>query len=359
MTAKMKEDGPLQCPPPVVDESVSTDASRWAKYPSLNDADLVQVRKVQQAAVGAEFVATEKVHGSNFAFETDGVGISYFSRNNRLVADARFVGRTAPLDAMGRYHGAVLEAFRICAGGEGGVRSVVIYGEYFGGWFPHDEVRPEGPGAGAPVQKGVVAYAPGHHFFAFDVCADGDFLDFDDARDLLLRAGFPLVAAPLVRGSFEDCMGFDVESLRTTLPGLLGLPHCEEYSIAEGIVVRPVLHRQSWVIKKKSVRYLEACPDELNKWLSKCVESKAEAFAGLFLSLCRRPRLEAVLSKEPQLRLAGMATLQRVQLLFREDVQNSFDKALQRSKMAPPTGCRLMAAAHTEADRRVEAWLLE
>lgn len=339
------------------------EGSRWERYPSLNDVDLEQVEKIRSAVrgTGAEFVALEKVHGSNFAFETDGRAVAYFSRNRGLEAQERFVGKTAPAEAMGRYHGPVRQAFRLCsgaaAGGDGTLRpkSVIIYGEYFGGWYPHEEVKQEGPGAGAPVQKGIVAYAPGHHFFAFDVCIDGAFLDYDAARDLLQRAGFPLVASPIVRGTFDDCMRFDVDSFHTTIPGLLGLPPCQGFSTAEGLVIRPVRRSEAWTVKRKSVQYLEACPNELRKWLNRCVENKAEAFAGLYLSLCQLPRLEAVLSKEPQLRTAK--ALRRVQELFREDVQEAFEQKLTRIHVSKPPS-HFCEAARAEADRRVAAWLL-
>jgi len=83
---------------------------------------------------------------------------------------------------MRQYHTAVREVFRLCTSALRNVHNVVVYGEYFGGWFPHDEIVSNGPGVGTPVQKGIVAYAPAHHFYAFDICVDGRFLDFDEAH---------------------------------------------------------------------------------------------------------------------------------------------------------------------------------
>merc|ERR1719414_2866721 len=145
-----EEEGPLESP-------------RWQRYPSINDVDLDQVDEIRRAVRGSdiEFVAVEKVHGSNFAFETDGRSIDYFSRSRRLEKHGRFVGKTAPAEAMRQYHAAVRETFRVCASRTAqGVKSVVVYGEYFGGWYPHPQVEQEGPGAGVPVQKGIVAYGP-------------------------------------------------------------------------------------------------------------------------------------------------------------------------------------------------------
>ena len=92
----------------------------------------------------------------------------------------------------------VFEAFRIWrAEANKEVKSTVIFGEYFGGWYPHEGVNGQGVGVGQPVFKDTVAYSPCHHFYAFDVWVDGSYLDYDVAIDLLERAGFPFVAEPI------------------------------------------------------------------------------------------------------------------------------------------------------------------
>ena len=219
----------------------------WQTYPTIDD--MVDVEKIRRNAAGLECVAVEKVDGSNFAFESDGTTVLYYSRSQRIEQHENFAGKVAPHAAMHAYHDAVLELFRVC----GVKRSVVVYGEYFGGWHP--TASGHGPGKGTPVQAHV-AYSPVHHFYAFDVLADGVWLGFDEATELLARAGFPLVADPLVRGTFDECVAVDVDGLQTSVPGRLGFPRCEGHSIAEGVIVRPVRRRQpneahTW-IKKKS-----------------------------------------------------------------------------------------------------------
>ena len=92
------------------------------------------------------------------------------------------------------------------------------------------------------VQEGI-AYAPEQHFYAFEARRDGVCLDFDVALDVLKRAGFPLVAEPILRGSFEECIGLDVDTLCTAIPGLLSLPLCEkELMIVEGVVCECAAH---------------------------------------------------------------------------------------------------------------------
>jgi len=270
------------------------------------------------------------------------------------------VRKTCPVDAMQQYHGAVKELFRLACDDSGeAARSVVVYGEYFGGWYPDPHVQQRGAGAGAPVQEGVVAYAPAHHFYAFDVCIDGTYLDFDVASDLLRKAGFPLVATPVVEGTFEECVAMDVENFKTRIPALLGLKVCKPYDIAEGLVIRPVSRNghDDWFVKKKSLRYLEGNPEELRKWLKICMKEgrKEEAFEGLYLSLCQRPRLDAVLSKDPQ--LYSIHSLPFVQKMYCEDVEK--DLALERKKVGWKESKGCYDAARITAQKRVQQWFLE
>ena len=93
------------------------------------------------------------------------------------------------------------------------LRTLTIYGEYFGGWYPVEGVKQDGHGAGQPVQQRV-AYAPAQQFFAFDVKVDDMFLDFDTAVKLLEASGFPYVDnKPICRGSFSECMAVDVDTM--------------------------------------------------------------------------------------------------------------------------------------------------
>merc|ERR1719281_1229712 len=134
---------------------------------------------------------------------------------------------------MPKYYPFVLEAFRLAKLVWPEVQRVVIYGEYFGGYYPGQKT------SGLKKVQGGVAYSPDHHFYAFDMLCDIiGFVDFDKCREILLAAGFPLVMAPLARGKLEEVLAFDVETLRTTIPAQLGHSEVNEFQIAEGIVLR-------------------------------------------------------------------------------------------------------------------------
>lgn len=120
------------CTPLIVEDDkvdgIESMECKWEKYPSINDVDLAQVEKIRNdlGASSAEFVALVKVHGSNFAFETDGQSIAYFSRNRRIAAEEHFVGKTPADTAMRQYHTAVREVFRLCTSALRNVHNVVV-----------------------------------------------------------------------------------------------------------------------------------------------------------------------------------------------------------------------------------------
>jgi Rnl2 family RNA ligase len=122
--------------------------------------------------------------------------------------------------------------------------AVHIYGELFGGCYPHPDV-PKCPGI-EPVQMGIW-YAPDLHFMGFDVASEiggtRKFLQYDSAREVCEACSL-LFAAPLFRGTLAECLDFPIE-FETTIPTRFGLPPLsasvasEERNLAEGVVVRP------------------------------------------------------------------------------------------------------------------------
>jgi len=147
----------------------------WAKYPKMPNASRPE-GYARATKRGAEHVVTEKVHGANFsvlAFRASGA-VEFAKRTAVLApADDFFGCRSAGVTAVLR------PAARAAAAAVGA--DVAIFGELFGGLYPHEAVAPvQGL---QPVQRGVY-YAPTVQFCAFDVqlLASGRFLDFDDAQ---------------------------------------------------------------------------------------------------------------------------------------------------------------------------------
>ena len=119
---------------------------------------------------------------------------------------------------------------------------IIIYGELFGGEYPHPSV-PACDGSTGPVQCGCW-YSPSLQFMAFDVAIaleeakDVAFLAFDIAHAAATAAGLSF-AEPLSRGTLAQSLGYNPR-FTSTLPARLGLPPLgDDPNLAEGIVVRP------------------------------------------------------------------------------------------------------------------------
>lgn len=317
-----------------------------------------------------EWVAAEKVHGSNFCLETDGTVVEYASRSNKLGDGAGFMNTSV---TMPKYHPYAQQAFQLAQKQHPGLGKLLIYGEYFGGYYPG---HPAEKGA-KTVQKGV-AYSPANHFYAFDVSLDGDsYLDFDDARTLLLAAGFPLVAAPLFRGPLVDLLSVDVESFKTLLPGLLGHPPLERFQIAEGIVIRPAREvsrgiNDRCILKKKAKAFWEAtnqpgmalkvAREQHDQGVQNDNGSPDSVALEAAKSYVTKNRLCSVISKDPGLlaesqlhKLAGLLTKDALDDFEKEheDEVSSLAKSMSGVRKALGHFCRFFTAEHI-ADLRAE-----
>eukprot|EP00927_Polykrikos_kofoidii_P008245 TRINITY_DN13418_c0_g1_i1.p1 TRINITY_DN13418_c0_g1~~TRINITY_DN13418_c0_g1_i1.p1 ORF type:complete len:401 (+),score=49.67 TRINITY_DN13418_c0_g1_i1:37-1203(+) len=333
---RAKLGSPLQAPgaprPPEChfDDSSARGASIWTKYSSIesytNANGLQKIRTAVIAKLGSQcdWIASEKVHGANFCFETDGQHIGYASRTSKLGQNAGFYSAH---ETMPRYHPHVLEAFRLAKRHKQSLAGLLIFGEYFGGYYPGHPVEP-----GRKKVQGGVAYSPDHHFYAFDVRLDDEeHMDFDDARALLLEAGFPLVAAPLKRGPLDELLAIDVEVLETTLPSQLGHPPLDRFRIAEGIVIRPAkevqfgCHRA--ILKKKSKAFWEATnqPGMAGKVaVASGVFSSHESLLEATRIRVNENRLRSVISKDPG--LLAESNLHKLAGLLARDVLEDLEK---------------------------------
>ena len=64
---------------------------------------------------------------------------------------------------MQQYEAMVIEAFRIQSSVTLGLNSLVVYSEYFGGFYHSEHMMQDGVGCGQPVKE-VVAYSPTHDY---------------------------------------------------------------------------------------------------------------------------------------------------------------------------------------------------
>ena len=231
----------------------------FKKYSSIeNTFDKEFVEKVRLEGLGdKEFVVQEKVHGSNVCFVTDGLTVGFGKRTGFVEAGEKFYDYEELLE---RYTPKVTSLFSIVKEAIPEIKTVTVYGEMFGGKYPHPDVK-NNPKT-IIIQKGV-HYCPQHEFYAFDLYVStpdsGRFLSVDEINAFFEQGAF-FYAKTLFRGTLEACLKYPNDSL-SQISGWLCLPPIED-NICEGIVIRPVtplyLHNGARVmLKSKNERFAE------------------------------------------------------------------------------------------------------
>ncbi|MEQ1502132.1 MAG: RNA ligase family protein [Myxococcota bacterium] len=237
--------------------------------------------------------ATEKLHGANLVVGVSADQVRIGKRKAWLDDDEPFFGwqlLRATLEAQARaLHDAV-----------GRPRILRLYGELYGGAYPHPAVAAV-PGASL-VQTGI-SYAPDVRFAAFDaLIEDGDdevFLSFTELSSVAAAVGVELV--PLIaRGTRSELERLPVR-FTTRVPASLGLPPLEDPTgnLAEGLVLRvdarlPPSRRTT--VKRKIPEFDEARFEEALPWDPDAALS-ADDLRVVALRLVNGPRIASARSK--------------------------------------------------------------
>jgi Rnl2 family RNA ligase len=140
------------------------------------------------------------------------------------------------------------------------VRSVNVFGEMFGGTYPHKDVQPNRKLS--LIQKGV-CYTPEHEFYGFDIYVineeGGRYLPVDEVNKLFVKHEF-FYARTLFKGTLGECLKYP-NAFQSKIAEWLGFPAIED-NICEGIVIRPVVpmylrNGSRVLIKSKNERFAE------------------------------------------------------------------------------------------------------
>ncbi|XP_057316467.1 uncharacterized protein LOC130657490 isoform X3 [Hydractinia symbiolongicarpus] len=172
------------------------------------------------------WMVTEKIHGANFSFHTDGKTVRTARRRGLLDNGVNFFN-CLTADFMKKQPEKMNDAFRaVCSlHPEKEIVQVSVYGELFGAY----------------------------------VDADAALKIFDDLGILYIK---PLFIGPM-NEALNYKLGFD-----STIPSILGLPPLEKgTNKAEGIVVKPVKNlvgtvegeKQRVIVKVKLEEFIEMC----------------------------------------------------------------------------------------------------
>ena len=210
---------------------------QFKPYPSIgNAADAEWMARVREnVEIGTLFAVQEKVDGANVSFLCDDLEVRMARRTAILSLLEPFFGYQ---DVLERYSGQIYHIYNLVRLAYPAVTSIAVYGELFGGDYPHPDVDPV-PGA-RPVQKGIW-YAPGHDFYAFDIYVftekGGFFLPVIEANTLFATAGL-LYAWNRFVGLLDDCLSYP-HVFPTAIPAELDLPPIG-HNLCEGIVIKPL-----------------------------------------------------------------------------------------------------------------------
>ena len=204
-----------------------------------------------------EYVVQEKVHGANTSFLCDGETVRFAKRTSMLEDGEQFYDYPELLE---RYRDRVLKLFGDIKAKYPEVTHISVFGEMFGGLYPHDGVKTKQKVS--LIQRGV-CYTPDHEFYGFDIYLfteeGGRFLPVDEVNEIFETNGF-FYAKTLFRGTLTECLK-QPNAFQSKISEWLGLPAIED-NICEGIVIRPVtpmyLRNGSRVlIKSKNERFAE------------------------------------------------------------------------------------------------------
>jgi len=191
----------------------------------------IAARATSDHGVRDDWVASEKIHGAQLVVGSDGVNVRFGKRKAWLEADSAFFGWQLLRRELDRAVRVVHELLAVPG-------NLWIYGELFGGRYPHPAVKPF-PGL-VPVQTGIW-YAADLRYAVFDMvhALDGQepgFLAHDRVRSLA-HAGGLMLAPELSRAHRSELAALPVR-FQTRVPGLLGLPPLQ-HNDAEGYVLKP------------------------------------------------------------------------------------------------------------------------
>lgn len=209
-------------------EKITSSATRW-------NLDALSERSLSKQ----QWVVTEKIHGANFCLATDEEVIRCANRKKFLEVGDSFFSYQTLLGSLGEK---VKQAFRIIKGKYPKINHIFIYGELFGGCYPHPDVP--GDSNVKAVQTGVY-YSPTINFCAFDIAIeylpDGKeeriYLDYGEVMEILEAVSI-FYAKPLLIGSYHQALNFPI-GFESTIPQQLNLPAIEDNK-AEGVVIKPV-----------------------------------------------------------------------------------------------------------------------
>ncbi|WP_051203196.1 RNA ligase family protein [Hugenholtzia roseola] len=204
-------------------------AEQPAEYP-LTEAHYRQMQK-------ATWVVTEKIHGANLAVIVEESRLFFAKRKMLLEKDDDFFGYFPLLDSKKAQFRTLYQQLKA---EYPQLDTLQIYGELFGGNYPHPEVTPNQEVQA--VQTGVY-YSPDLQFCIFDILLHfenkrpSEYLPIKTLIENCRRVA--LLCTPILfEGKYKEAWEYS-PLFSSHYPALFGLPPLAMPNYAEGIVLKP------------------------------------------------------------------------------------------------------------------------
>ena len=179
------------------------------------------------------YVVTEKIHGTNLSFLSDGNDVKVAKRTSILNDDE--LSKFYDADIMLEKYGENVKELAKYVIDMYDVSEIQVFGEHFGGVYNGETEK-----GYTRIQK-EVHYIPFTDFMVFDILVkykDNEvFMHWDKVRALCNKFGLKVVPE-LFRGTFEQCLEYSNEFI-TKIPEMYGLEPIEG-NICEGVVIKPL-----------------------------------------------------------------------------------------------------------------------
>lgn len=291
----------------------------------LNENDFSQMEKLK-------WVVTEKVHGANFSFIYENGNLKFAKRKEYLNWTDDFFGFQL---VVSKLEDNILRLFEHLSSEIAGEK-YIVYGELFGGKYPHPEVD-QVPGLHA-IQTGVY-YTPSIEFCAFDIAIETNgpdskyYLDYETSVACFNQFGI-FHAQPLFIGKFNEAMNFNIR-MNSAVPKEFNLPELQD-NLIEGVVIKPFNQTDNSlfsrpVIKLKNPEFDEEDKfHEAEKWsFIPDVSSKTEDLSFITDELrnyVTLNRLKSAVSKIGELDMNNPLRISEIKAEFLEDVITDFNE---------------------------------
>jgi Rnl2 family RNA ligase len=231
-----------------------------------------------------EFVAMEKIHGTNFSFITDGNEVYCCRRSDILKPEEKFYSYQTILS---KYKSNIIKLFNEIKKINNSIIQIQLYGELYGGNYPGSITK----SCYKTIQKGIY-YSNSNEFAAFDLKywteldeKNHEYLNWIDFISLLNIVSIPIVPI-ILQGSWTNVSKLNpkFESIVYQIHNLPQIP----LNYAEGYVIKPVKEikfgkdsdRLIWKFKNPDFLEIskEKKPDEISNIIQNPFISKLETY---------------------------------------------------------------------------------